>query len=146
MMGPGAQQPQQGMQQRGSGFSMGSQGAGGANPGMGIHPQMQHQQQNQFMMTQGMHGHNMNIMGGNPQQMQPGGVTYVGQVGGGMQGGLSNMNQGMSMQGGMSNSNQGMGMQGGMNNMSQGMGMQGSINLGMSQGMQGGMGAHQQWR
>jgi hypothetical protein len=46
----------------------------------------------------------------------------------------------------MSNSNQGMGMQGGMNNMSQGMGMQGSMNLGMSQGMQGGMGAHQQWR
>jgi hypothetical protein len=137
MMGPGAQPPvQQGIAQQQL----------GANPGMGMNPQMQQQQ---FMMNQGMQGGNM--MGGIPQQTQQGGMMYGNQMG--MQGGMN----AMGMQGGMQGHgmNQ-MGMQGvGMNQMGmQGvgmnqMGMPGqSMNMGMNNmnmGMQGGMGG-QQWR
>ncbi|KAG7350688.1 ENTH domain containing protein [Nitzschia inconspicua] len=134
MMGPGAPTPQGMQPQQGGGFSMAHQGSGVANPGMAVNPQMQQQQQNQFMMNQGMQG-NMNMMGINPQQMQQGGMMYGNQMAGGMQGG---MNQGMGMPGGMNPMTQGMnmGMQGGMNTMNQGMNM----------GMQGGMGGQQQWR
>jgi hypothetical protein len=82
----------------------------GANPGMGINPQMQQQQQ--YMMNQ---GNQMGMQGAmNPQQQQ--GAMYGNQMGAQGQQGMMYGNQ--------------MGMQGqGMNNM----------------GFQGGMGGQQQW-